>query len=166
MWSSQTGMIDIGTLGGGYAQAYAINDAGYVTGASQTQGMGPMVTTHAFIYRLPTPPYRRYNPMVDLGVLGGFSSYGMAINSSNHVVGYSTINTTDERVHAFLHDGTKMINLGSLGGRSIDSDVSVALGVNNFDQVVGTLISRWSAKCPPASGFSLESRFVRQRKNG
>ena len=42
MWSGQTGMIDIGTLGGGYAQAYAINDAGYITGASQTQGMGPM----------------------------------------------------------------------------------------------------------------------------
>ena len=51
VWSSQTGMIDIGTLGGAYAQAYAINDAGYITGASQTQGMGPMATTHAFIYR-------------------------------------------------------------------------------------------------------------------
>ena len=43
MWSGQTGMIDIGTLGGGYAQAYAINDAGYITGASQTRGMGPML---------------------------------------------------------------------------------------------------------------------------
>ena len=41
VWSHQTGMIDIGTLGGAYAQAYAINDAGYITGASQTQGMGP-----------------------------------------------------------------------------------------------------------------------------
>ena len=40
MWTSQTGMIDIGTLGGAYAQANAINDAGYITGASQTQGMG------------------------------------------------------------------------------------------------------------------------------
>ncbi len=60
VWSAQTGMIDIGTLGGAYAQAYAINDAGYITGASQTQGMGPMLTTHAFIYRVPTAPYRRY----------------------------------------------------------------------------------------------------------
>ena len=117
MWSSQTGMIDIGTLGGAYAQAYAINDAGYITGASQTQGMGPMATTHAFIYRLPSPPYPRYSRMVDLGVLGGFSSYGMAINSYNHVAGYSTITTNEERVHAFLHNGTKMIDLGSLGGR-------------------------------------------------
>ena len=139
VWSGQTGMTDIGTLGGAYAQAYAINDAGYITGASQTQGMGPMVTTHAFIYRLPTPPYPRFNRMVDLGVLGGLSSYGMAINSYNHVVGYSTITTGDERVHGFLHDGAKMIDLGSLGGpgNRWGSDVSVALGVNNYDQVVG-----------------------------
>ena len=139
LWSNQTGMIDIGTLGGAYAQAYAINDAGYITGASQTQGMGPMLTTHAFIYRAPDAPYRRYSRMVDLGVLGGVSSYGMAINSSNHVVGYSTITTNDERVHAFLHDGTKMIDLGSLGGigNRWGSDMSVALGINNYDQVVG-----------------------------
>ena len=139
VWSAQTGMIDIGTLGGAYAQAYAINDAGYITGASQTQRMAPMLTTHAFIYRLPTPPYPRFNRMVDLGALAGLSSYGMAINSYNHVVGYSTIATNDERVHAFLHDGTKMIDLGSLGGpgNRWGSDLSVALGVNKYDQVVG-----------------------------
>ena len=138
MWSSQTGMIDIGTLGGAYAQAYAINDAGYITGASQTQGMGPVVKTHAFIYQLPHPPYPLHNRMIDLGVLGGLSSYGMAINSLNHVVGYSTI-AGDERVHAFLHDGAKMIDLGSLGGpgNRWGSDISVALGVNKYDQVVG-----------------------------
>jgi len=138
VWNSQTGMMDIGTLGGAYAQAYAINDAGYITGASQTQGMGPMLTTHAFVYQLPSPPYKRYSRMHDLGVLGGVSSYGMAINSYNHVAGYSTVTTGDERVHAFLHNGAKMIDLGSLGGiGNRDSDVSVALGVNNWDQVVG-----------------------------
>jgi probable HAF family extracellular repeat protein len=139
VWTYQTGMTDIGTLGGAYAQANAINDNGVITGASQTQGMGPMVTTHAFLYRMPSPPYQRYNRMVDLGVLGGVSSYGMAINSYNHVVGYSTITNNQEQVHAFLHDGTKMIDLGSLGGpgNRWGSDVSVALGVNNFDQVVG-----------------------------
>lgn len=139
VWSAKTGMIDIGTLGGAYAQANAINDAGYITGASQTQGMGPMLTTHAFIYRLPTRPYARFNRMVDLGALPGLSSYGMAINSYNHVVGYSTIATDDERVHAFLHNGTKMIDLGSLGGpgNRWGSDVSVALGINKYDQVVG-----------------------------
>ena len=139
VWTSQTGMIDIGTLGGAYAQAYAINDVGNITGASQTQGMGPMVTTHAFIYRLPIPPYRRFNRMVDLGVLGGVSSYGTAINSYNHVAGYSTVRTKDDGVHAFFHDGQKMIDLGSLGGpgNRWGSDLSVALGINKYDQVVG-----------------------------
>jgi probable HAF family extracellular repeat protein len=139
VWSAQTGMFDIGTLGGAYAQAYAINDIGYITGASQTQGMGPMLTTHAFLYRVPSPAYSRLNRMVDLGVLGGISSYGTAINNHNHVAGYSTLSTKDDRVHAFLHDGTRMIDLGSLGGpgNRWGSDFSVALGLNNYDQVVG-----------------------------
>ena len=138
VWTSKMGMTDIGTLGGAYAQAYAINKGGYITGASQTQGMGPMVTTHAFIYQLQSPS-ARYNRMVDLGVLGGVSSYGTAINEYNHVAGYSTISTKDERVHAFLHDGKRMIDLGSLGGpgNRWGGDISVALGVNNYDQVVG-----------------------------
>jgi probable HAF family extracellular repeat protein len=74
--------------------------------------------------------------MVDLGVLGGVSSYGMAINNYNHVVGYSTINGNNERVHAFLYEG-KMIDLGSLGWKKTESDISVALAVNNNGQVVG-----------------------------
>jgi probable HAF family extracellular repeat protein len=132
-------MIDIGTLGGPYAQAYAINDAGYITGASQTQGWGPIATTHAFIYQFPRPPYPPNQRMADLGVLGGLTSYGMAINDYNHVVGYSTIKANDPRVHAFLHDGSRMIDLGSLGavGAASGSDVSVALGINRLDQVVG-----------------------------
>jgi probable HAF family extracellular repeat protein len=137
VWTGRTGMIDIGTLGGAYAQAYAINDAGFITGASQTQGMGPMVTTHAFIYQVPPAPNSRYQRMRDLGVLGGFFSSGMAINSYNQVAGYSSINTSDDRVHAFFHDGKSMIDLGSLGTKASDTDVSVALGVNRLGQVVG-----------------------------
>jgi probable HAF family extracellular repeat protein len=137
VWTGQTGMIDIGTLGGAYAQAYAINDAGFITGTSQTQGMGPVATTHAFLNQVPSAPYFRYQRIQDLGVLGGFSSYGMAINSYNHVAGYSTINTSDDRVHAFFHDGKRMIDLGSLSTKGSETDVSVALGVNSLDQVVG-----------------------------
>ena len=134
LWSSQTGMIDLGTLGGSYAQAYAINDGGAITGGSQIQSWGPGVITHAFIAN---PACMSCAPMTDLGVLGGNVSYGMAINGYNHVAGYSTLQANDTRVHAFLHDGTKMIDLGSLGWPGGSSDVSVALGVNNFNQVVG-----------------------------
>ncbi len=132
MWTYQSGMIDIGTLGGPYAQAYTINEAGFITGTSQTGAM--FVTTHAFIHQALSPTS---GAMRDLGVLGGLSSCGMAINGKNHVAGYSTIKTNDERVHAFLHDGKSMIDLGSLGGKGTDRDVSVALGINNLDQVVG-----------------------------
>lgn len=134
LWSNPTGMIDIGTLGGAYAQAYAINDAGVVTGSSQTQGMGPVLATHAFIYRQLSPTNQR---MQDLGVLGGFFSSGMAINNYNHVVGFSTTKANDGHVHAFFHDGRNMMDLGTLGGGRADSDYSVALGINNKDQVVG-----------------------------
>jgi probable HAF family extracellular repeat protein len=131
LWTGQAGMLDLGTLGGSYAQAYAINDAGYITGTSETTAV--VKTTHAFIYQQAVPYLPR---MHDLGVLGGHSSYGLAINANNHVVGYSTLKTNDQRVHAFLHNG-KMIDLGSLGWKGTDTDVSVALGVNNVDQVVG-----------------------------
>jgi probable HAF family extracellular repeat protein len=134
-------MRDIGTLGGAYAQANAINEAGFVTGTAQTWAM--FVTTHAFIYQ-PLSPTSRPGPgpiggkMRDLGVLGGHSSYGMAINAYNHVAGYSTLQANSERVHAFLYiDGKGMIDLGSLGAKGTDSDVSAALGVNKSDQVVG-----------------------------
>ena len=132
MWTYQTGMKDIGTLGGSYAQANAINEAGFITGTAQTWAM--FVTTHAFIYQASATG----GQMRDLGMLGsGLSSYGMAINAYNHVAGYSTFQANNERVHAFLHNGKTMIDLGSLGTKGTDSDVSVALGVNKLDQVVG-----------------------------
>jgi probable HAF family extracellular repeat protein len=132
MWTYQTGMRDIGTLGGSYAQANAINEAGFVTGTAETWAM--FVTTHAFIYQASATG----GQMRDLGVLGGLSSYGTAINAFNHVAGYSTIKTNDQRVHGFLHiNGKGMIDLGSLGAQGTESDVSVALGVNKLDHVVG-----------------------------
>jgi probable HAF family extracellular repeat protein len=134
VWTAQSGMTDIGTLGGAYAQANAINDAGFITGAAQIWAPGPV--SHAFLY---SSKGAGAASMRDLGVLGGLSSYGTAINSSNHVVGYSSVKPNEQRLHAFLHDGNRMIDLGSLGGNGNrwGSDFSVALGVNNLDQVVG-----------------------------
>jgi probable HAF family extracellular repeat protein len=96
--------------------------------------MGPIATTHAFIHRQLSTRTQR---LQDLGVLGGLFSYGTAINNYDHVAGYSTIKANDQRVHAFLHNGRTMIDLGSLGGEALDSDHSVALGVNSRDEVVG-----------------------------
>ena len=48
LWTAATGMIDIGTLGGAFAQAYAINDAGFITGAAET-GDSSARETHGFL---------------------------------------------------------------------------------------------------------------------
>jgi probable HAF family extracellular repeat protein len=127
-------LTDLGTLGGTYAQALAINDSGFVTGNSETFGVHTITTvgiTRAFLWNPAT------KNMADLGVLGGDFSYGTGINADNHVVGYSTINSVDNRIHAFIHDGVGMRDLGSLDGSSEASDRSLALGVNSADQVVG-----------------------------
>jgi len=126
------GMRDLGTLGGAYAQAWSINDFGFVTGNSQIKNdLGNVGPSHAFIWQAE-------KGMMDLGTLGGDFSYGTFINSSNHVVGYSTIKDENkDRIHAFFYDGTEMIDLGSLGGASMESDRSFALGINANDQVVG-----------------------------
>jgi probable HAF family extracellular repeat protein len=47
-WSKSTGMIDLGTLGGAYAQAFAINDSGFITGNSQLRATDSQAI-HAFL---------------------------------------------------------------------------------------------------------------------
>ena len=136
IWTSTTGMIDIGTLGGSYAQASAINDAGWVTGSSQLNNWVKNAETHAFLYQPLSDKDSSYlKPMQDLGTLGGTFSYGTALNASNHVVGYSTMKPLDGRFHAFFHGGEKMIDLGALDKEGFDQ--SAALSVNNAGQVVG-----------------------------
>jgi probable HAF family extracellular repeat protein len=142
IWNRSTGMLDLGTLGGSYAQASAINDAGFVTGSSQTINNRLAGAVHAFLYS--SLARAAVSPMRDLGTLGGNFSYGMSINSKSHVAGYSTLDNNDNRVHAFLFDGARMRDLGSLvgqgpqmGGPGAIDDQSVALGINANDQVVG-----------------------------
>ena len=160
IWTSTTGMIDIGTLGGVFAQAFAINDAGFVTGTSQVNSwVRDGAATHAFIYQPLSQTERFTEPMRDLGTLGGTSSYGTAINASNHVVGYSTLKTLDGRVHAFFHGGEKMIDLGLLEKEGFDQ--SVALAVNNADQVVGV-----SYVLSGATQELTQAAFIWSRKSG
>ena len=128
--ANRSRMIDLGTLGGAYAQALGINESGFVTGNAEIPIRAGAVSSHAFIWHAKTG-------MRGLSTLGGDSSYGTSINVNNHVVGYSTINNSDQRIHAFLYHDGKMLDLGSLSGASLDTDFSFALGVNADDAVVG-----------------------------
>jgi probable HAF family extracellular repeat protein len=113
-------MVELGTLGGHFSRANAINDRGEVVGASAT-GEG---NTHAFLWR--------DGRMVDLGTLGGRHSIATAINNRGEVVGTSS--TADGDSHAFLWRDGRMTDLGTLGGAS---DFTMATDINERGDIVG-----------------------------
>jgi probable HAF family extracellular repeat protein len=84
-------MKDLGTLGGQYSFAQALNGSGQVTG---TSGLACGCAGHAFLYT--------GMQMVDLGTLGGTSSEATAINNAGQVIGRSHL-PGDLSQHAFLY---------------------------------------------------------------
>ena len=119
--------IDVGTLGGPYSHASAINDAGIVVGkADLPRTEGEIGETHAFIWQA-------NHGMRDLGTLpGGANSRAYAVNARGDVVGFSE--TGDGETRAFLFPvGGNMQDLG----RPSDARGSVAFGVNDNGQMVG-----------------------------
>ena len=69
--------------------------------------------------------------MIDLGTLGGHSSYGVGIDDSGQVVGYSQL--ADATLRAFLYSGGVMTDLlGPLSGSE-----SIAFDINSSGLVAG-----------------------------
>jgi probable HAF family extracellular repeat protein len=125
---AQTRPVDLGTLGGAFSRATAVNDNGQIIGNSSTAGDA---TQHAF-------SWTAAGGMVDLGTLGGSFSEAIGVNATGQVVGYSDTGDVDEFGnfvrHAFSWTAAGgMVDLGSLGGNN-----SLAVGVNARGQVVGT----------------------------
>jgi MYXO-CTERM domain-containing protein len=113
-------VIDLGTLGSVYSEAFGINNSGQVTGVSSgTSG------SRAFLYSGGT--------MTNLGTLsGGNTSYGFGINAFGQVAGYSA-NASTFFERAFLYSSGTMSDFDSLGG-TLTSD---AYAVNDLGQVTG-----------------------------
>ena len=109
---------DLGTLGGPYSQANAINNLGSIVGISSLAGGG----SRAFLYRA--------GVMRDLGALAGGQSQALAINDAGVVVGSSRVLSGAWRAVRWK-DGAKK-NLGTLGGRN-----SEATGINLAGVIVG-----------------------------
>ena len=70
--------------------------------------------------------------IVELGTLGGTSSFANAINDSGQVTGLTYDSTSNQRVFLTGSNGAGMTDLGSLGGPH-----SMGFGVNDAGQVVG-----------------------------
>ena len=91
-------------------------------------------------------------PAVDLGTLGGTSSFALAMNASAQVVGQSDV-TGDAEQHPFSwRQAGGMVDLGTLGG-----SYGQATGVNNNGQVVGV---------SNVAGNASEHAFLGRRRAG
>ena len=112
--------VDLGTLGGTFSIALAVNDRDEVVGSASL----PNFDEHGFLWRNGT--------MMDLGTLGGSFSRATGINNRGQVVGASS--TAGAEIHAFLWriGGGTLIDLGTLGGT-----FSIATAINDDGVVVG-----------------------------
>jgi probable HAF family extracellular repeat protein len=115
-------MTNLGTLGGNYSAAYAINKSSQVVGESATSAN----LQHAF-------PMGG-GVMTDLGTLGGTapseSTLAYGINDSGTIVGYSYL--PDGNFHGFVYSQAKMTDIGAL------YTYSSGLAINNSGAIVGS----------------------------
>lgn len=110
-------MIDLGTLGGTWSVAIAINNRGQVAGQSET-ATGEV---KFFLWE--------NGVMTDLGHLGGNRTEAVAINNRGQVVGNSETATGEKR--PFLWENGVMTDLGA------PSVPSGAKDINERGQVIG-----------------------------
>jgi probable HAF family extracellular repeat protein len=114
-------MKDLGTLGGAFGCASALNESGDVAGTSDLAGDQ---TFHPFLWR--------HGRLIDLGTLGGDYGSGNWLNNAGQVTGWA-FTKGNNAFHAFLWSSGVMTDLGTVDG----DQCSNANGMNARGDVVG-----------------------------
>jgi len=159
VWSETNGIQDIGTLGGNFSFANALNSSGQVTGYSETASGNE----RAFVWNVGMGMQEIISPT-------GTSSRAWGINDEGIVVGVERNDFAMLPPNAFIWmDGAGVTLLGFPAGTS-----SVAFDINSRREVVGQFTSLageqgafiWTQTSgaldletliPPGSGWNLES---------
>jgi probable HAF family extracellular repeat protein len=118
------GMTDLGTFGGVFSTASAINDAGQIIGTATTTND---LASHAFFYSGGT--------LTDIGTLGGSDSSPSALNNLGQVVGDSI--TSNGVQHAFLWQGGVLTDLNDLLPANSGWELMTAGLINDSGRIVG-----------------------------
>ena len=123
-WTYQEGIKYLGTLGGFYTRAHAINNSGEVVGSSELN------SGFSRGFR-----WTEEGGMENLGTSGGNYSFAVAINEVGQIAGHSATGSGYDQHAVLWTPGIGMQDLGTLGGGY--SSVAVRKGLNDMGQVVG-----------------------------
>jgi probable HAF family extracellular repeat protein len=123
-------LTPLGTLpGGSQSLGFAINNRGQITGKADLGENIPPSPYHAVLITS--------GHMHDLGTLkGSTNSVGMALNNLGDVVGQSD-GFAPYAQHAFLYNGTKMLDLNLLIPSGSGWTLLEATGINDAGQITG-----------------------------
>jgi probable HAF family extracellular repeat protein len=143
LWNPGQKPFDLGTLGGAYSQAVAVNSSGQVAGPAQNKTSTSCVLPSYFSFPNTATEIRAvlWEPGKkprDIGTLGGTSAFAQYMNEAGQIAGVSFIKSTPRNPGCppvdpfFWEKGQGMKDLGSLGGT-----FGQIWWLNNHGQVVG-----------------------------